>query len=139
MHLLLLLFTSLLAKPAEKSGLYTKDDFVELLDYSNFQYALSDENKFWVVEFYASWCGHCQHFAPYVKSWAAQMQNWGRLVNFGVIDCGRAENSQICSENAITGTKLRLWKVLNTHFRLPDRQVLSPWKTRFRGQEHPCP
>ena len=105
MHLLLLLFTSLLAKPAEKSGLYTKDDFVELLDYSNFQYALSDENKFWVVEFYASWCGHCQHFAPYVKSWAAQMQNWGRLVNFGVIDCGKAENSQICSENAITGMK----------------------------------
>ena len=109
MHLLLLLFTSLLAKPAEKSGLYTKDDFVELLDYSNFQYALSDENKFWVVEFYASWCGHCQHFAPYVKSWAAQMQNWGRLVNFGVIDCGKAENSQICSENAITGMKCVLF------------------------------
>ena len=70
MRLIFLLIQFILAKPAadQKSGLYdATTDFIEILDYSNFNYALSDENQFWMVEFYASWCGHCQHFAPYVK------------------------------------------------------------------------
>jgi len=104
-QLLLQLVTAVLGKPAGENGagLYGDDDFIEILDYSNFQFALGDTSQFWVVEFYAAWCGHCQHFAPYVKSWAAQMQNWGRIINFGVIDCGNSKNSQTCSDHGITG------------------------------------
>ena len=66
---LLQLVAAIGAKPAgEKgAGLYNDDDYVEILDYSNFQFALGEPSQFWVVEFYAAWCGHCQHFAPYVK------------------------------------------------------------------------
>lgn len=29
--------------------------------------ALTNSSTAWFVEFYSSWCGHCQHFAPTMK------------------------------------------------------------------------
>ena len=77
---------------------YDKTDFQD-----NFRPSLKDPKEFWLIEFYASWCGHCVHFAPTVKNFAQDIKHWSRLVNFGVLDCGNPGNRQICSDNAISG------------------------------------
>jgi thiol oxidase len=91
------------SNPAPNKGLYSQEDYVEILDKDNFDYAISDVNKLWIIEFYAAWCGHCQHFAPIIRSWSSSIRNWGRLVSIGVIDCGNNDNSEICSRNGIQG------------------------------------
>lgn len=98
----LLLLASIAAKPTQK-GLYTEEDYVEILDHTNFDSAIEDESKLWIVEFYASWCGHCQHFAPVIRQWSQGVKNWGRLVHIGVIDCGDNLNHDICTKNKING------------------------------------
>ena len=112
-----LLLASIAAKPTQK-GLYTSDDHVEILDHvsqikflsityqifqTNFHSALEDTSQLWIIEFYASWCGHCQHFAPVIRKWSDDIQNWGRMVSIGVIDCGDNQNHEICTSNNING------------------------------------
>jgi len=97
-----LLLASIAAKPTQK-GLYTNDDHVEILDHTNFHSALEDTSQLWIIEFYASWCGHCQHFAPVIRKWSDDIQNWGRMVSIGVIDCGDNQNHEICTSNNING------------------------------------
>ena len=36
--------------------------------------ALTWSPTLWVVEFYSSWCGHCQHFAPVWKEMATRVK-----------------------------------------------------------------
>jgi thiol-disulfide isomerase/thioredoxin len=62
-----------------------------------------EKNQFWIVEFYASWCGHCVHFAPTIKEFAGEIKEWTNLVKLGVIDCGNKENGDICRENQVQG------------------------------------
>ena len=70
---------------------------------TNFHSALEDTSQLWIIEFYASWCGHCQHFAPVIRKWSDDIQNWGRMVSIGVIDCGDNQNHEICTSNNING------------------------------------
>lgn len=100
---LVFFIAAVLSNPAPNKGLYNEDDFVEILDKDNFDFAVGDVSKLWIIEFYASWCGHCQHFAPIVRGWSEAIRNWGRLVSIGVIDCGNNENSEICRRNGIQG------------------------------------
>ena len=36
--------------------------------------ALTWSSNVWMVEFYSSWCGHCQHFAPIWKEVASRVK-----------------------------------------------------------------
>jgi len=103
MRVFVFCFLGLISSKANNQGLYKDEDLVQILNQDNFHSTLKDEKEFWLVEFYASWCGHCVHFAPTIKNFAQEIQNWTRLVNFGVLDCGNPDNRQICSDNAISG------------------------------------
>ena len=50
--------------------MYGPTDPVVVLDEKNFKKTVLNSDHIWVVEFYAQWCGHCQHFAPTYKEFA---------------------------------------------------------------------
>ena len=59
---------------------------------------LCTENVVWLIQFYNSWCGHCQHFAPYFKSVANSTIPWKDFVKLGVVDCSVRKNSPLCNQ-----------------------------------------
>ncbi len=46
------------------TGLFKESDPVVILTASDLNQTLHLSNRSWVVNFYNSWCGHCQRFAP---------------------------------------------------------------------------
>ena len=60
-------------------GLYDNNPNVYYLDHTNLQHMVSMSPSFWVVEFYSSWCGHCQKYAPLYSEFAVDvlgMSHW---------------------------------------------------------------
>ncbi|XP_018335938.1 sulfhydryl oxidase 2 [Agrilus planipennis] len=82
----------------EGQGLYTLDDGVEILTSHNFKNELYGQKNAWLIEFYNSWCGFCQRFAPSWKALANDVREWKDLVNIGAIDCSDDDNSKICRD-----------------------------------------
>eukprot|EP00287_Rhodomonas_sp_CCMP768_P014512 CAMPEP_0196760428 /NCGR_PEP_ID=MMETSP1091-20130531/105208_1 /TAXON_ID=302021 /ORGANISM="Rhodomonas sp., Strain CCMP768" /LENGTH=719 /DNA_ID=CAMNT_0042109313 /DNA_START=21 /DNA_END=2181 /DNA_ORIENTATION=+ len=66
-------------------ALYQEDSNVIALTQENFneQVAESDD-AFWLVEYYAPWCGHCKQLAPNYEKAA---KNLNGLVKVGAVDC----------------------------------------------------
>ena len=55
-----------LEAPTEDSystSLYNNDDKITILTKDNFFTLVEGSNTSWLIEFYASWCGHCQSYA----------------------------------------------------------------------------
>jgi thioredoxin-like negative regulator of GroEL len=44
-------------------SLYSAADKVTVLTSQNFSSTVYNSNTAWLIEFYASWCGHCQSYA----------------------------------------------------------------------------
>lgn len=44
-------------------SLYTSNDKITILTAHNFSSTVYQSKTAWLVEFYASWCGHCQSYA----------------------------------------------------------------------------
>jgi thiol-disulfide isomerase/thioredoxin len=44
-------------------SLYTANDKVTILTAQNFSSTVYGSKTAWLIEFYASWCGHCQSYA----------------------------------------------------------------------------
>lgn len=52
------------AVPSQNSvSLYTQNDKVTILTGQNFSSTVYQSKTAWLIEFYASWCGHCQSYA----------------------------------------------------------------------------
>ncbi|XP_059482354.1 sulfhydryl oxidase 2-like [Neocloeon triangulifer] len=82
----------------EPTQLYTVNDKVELLTNLTFRSAVYEKPNVWLVEFYNSWCGFCQRFAPTWKEVAASVYPWKEIVTVGVVDCAKFENNPLCRD-----------------------------------------
>lgn len=89
--------------------LYSESDkpYIHIIDNSNFTQFLAGPDPHsklpsatW-VQFYNSWCGHCQKFSPIFKSLATDVKDWSSVIKLAVIDCAEDRNAEICREFAI--------------------------------------
>ena len=87
----------------EGQGLYNPEDDVIVLTVHNFKSQVMNSPQAWLVEFYNSWCGFCQRFAPSWKALATDVKGWSDLVKVAAIDCSEDENTPICREYEIMG------------------------------------
>ncbi|XP_061594251.1 sulfhydryl oxidase 1 [Cololabis saira] len=93
----------LLYPSAVEAGLYTASDQIYLLTPENVESVLVNSTAAMVVEFYASWCGHCVSFSPIYKRLAADTREWKPAVNLAAIDCAAQESRQVCVDHRISG------------------------------------
>ncbi|XP_005800617.2 sulfhydryl oxidase 1 [Xiphophorus maculatus] len=89
--------------PAAEAGLYTASDQIVLLSEQNVGSVLVNSSAAMVVEFYASWCGHCISFSPTYKKLARDIKEWKPAVNMAAVDCAADENVKICTKHKIRG------------------------------------
>eukprot|EP00873_Tetraselmis_striata_P018593 jgi/Tetstr1/438857/TSEL_027366.t1 len=82
------------------AAMYDATDAVEELTDDNFEEEVLDSEDFWMVEFYAPWCGHCQKLAPEWKKAAKELEGTARL---GAVDCDEDGNKALCSKYDVKG------------------------------------
>ncbi|CAF2416279.1 unnamed protein product [Rotaria sp. Silwood2] len=68
---------------ASVNGFYSANDDVIQLDATNFDRLVIQSSDVWFIEFYASWCGHCQNLAPEWKRAATALKG---IVKVGAVD-----------------------------------------------------
>ncbi|OWZ22289.1 Protein disulfide-isomerase domain [Phytophthora megakarya] len=79
-HVLLLLLSALVAGVLADYG--PRDSVVILTD-KNFEKEVLQSPDYWLVEFYAPWCGHCKQLEPQYKAAAKKLKKHARL---GAVD-----------------------------------------------------
>ncbi|XP_054645250.1 sulfhydryl oxidase 1 [Dunckerocampus dactyliophorus] len=89
------------------AGLYTASDQIILLSPDNVKPVLVNSSTAIVVEFYASWCGHCIAFSPVYKRLARDIKEWKPAVDLAAIDCADEESRKVC-----TGFGIRAYPTL---------------------------
>lgn len=82
----------------DAQGLYSEKDDVEILTVKNFKSEIYGSERAWLVEFYNSWCGFCQRFAPSWKALATDVRDWKNAVVIAAIDCSTEENYPVCRD-----------------------------------------
>lgn len=80
------------------SCMYTSEDAVQILDEASFDAELMKSSDYWLVEFYAPWCGHCKKLAPDWKKAAKDLKGKARL---GAVDCD--VEKALCSKYDVKG------------------------------------
>lgn len=55
-------------------SLFSHDSDVVQLSATNFNSVVYDSSNLWLVNFYLTWCGHCQRFAPVYSSLATSIK-----------------------------------------------------------------
>ncbi|XP_061895501.1 sulfhydryl oxidase 1 [Entelurus aequoreus] len=92
----------LFASPVE-AGLYTASDQLILLSPDNVKTVLVNSSTTVVVEFFASWCGHCIAFSSVYKRLARDIKEWKPAVDLAAIDCADEESRKVCTGFGIRG------------------------------------
>jgi thiol oxidase len=102
-----LLASSFLVQSAsiKQSGLFnqTTDHLRVLNGISDLQSCIDDNPTPYFILFYASWCGHCQHYAPIFKQFTNQTQHWHNVLRVATVDCGASANADACAKAKIQG------------------------------------
>ncbi|CAF0990847.1 unnamed protein product [Rotaria sordida] len=88
--------------PQNSISLYTENDKVTVLTSKNFSSTVYQSKTAWLIEFYASWCGHCQSYANTYREVAIDTWGWRTVVRIGAINCHTDENSALCEQHNIS-------------------------------------
>ncbi|KTG31705.1 hypothetical protein cypCar_00010875 [Cyprinus carpio] len=86
-----------------EAGLYTASDQIIILSPKNVDSVLFNSTAAVLVEFYATWCGHCVAFSPTWKNLARDIKEWKPAVDLAAIDCADESNRKVCTNFGITG------------------------------------
>ncbi|XP_075038382.1 sulfhydryl oxidase 1 [Mixophyes fleayi] len=97
--LLVVLFSA--AAPGQAHMFGSDDPLVSLAGGAS--HLLLNSSSSWVTLFFASWCGHCQHFKPSWMKLANNVKDWRPAVYLAVLDCGDESNSAACTNFGIQG------------------------------------
>lgn len=85
----------------KSSALYDSDSAVQILNAKTFDAEVMEaEDSFWLVEFFAPWCGHCKQLAPTYEKVA---KNLNGLVRVGAVDCDAEDNKALCGKVGVRG------------------------------------
>ncbi|VDK77764.1 unnamed protein product [Litomosoides sigmodontis] len=84
-------------------------DPIMQLDAATFHDTVFMQDRAFVVEFYADWCGHCRAFAPFYLEFASSIRSWESVVTVAAINCADIINQKICSSEGIIGYPMILY------------------------------
>jgi len=76
-------------------SLYSPGGPVEVLTAADFKKKVIDSKESWIVEFYASWCGHCKQLAPEFEKAAKALK--------GIVRVGAIEDQAIMGQYGVQG------------------------------------
>lgn len=86
---------------AFEQSLYKSDDPIVQLNLTSFNRTIINADSAFLVEFYASWCGHCRAFAPTYVRLAKTVQGWSEVVKVAAINCAVKAHEGLCQENGV--------------------------------------
>ena len=116
--------------PASSSLYSSTDSGVNILYTTNITDFIvnrhQDGRKIQFIQFFNTYCGHCQAFAPLFKQFLRSTINrWSSVVDFAVLDCANDLNIDACKHYNIA-----LYPTLRTFWLRPSLTDL--------GQDFPC-
>jgi len=79
-------------------GLFPNSKYVKDFSAEEFEDSVMKTLDAWIVDFYAPWCGHCQHFAPKWTETAKNLADKPRI-HVGAVNC--VQERDICSKMGI--------------------------------------
>ena len=94
------------ASPTQTHGLFEDLGDVVKLDSKNFDKRVTNakDDVYWLVKYYAPWCGHCKKLAPEFTSAAkALKKDVGDKAKLGAVDCDDDANKALCSKFNVKG------------------------------------
>ncbi|CAF3888952.1 unnamed protein product [Rotaria magnacalcarata] len=84
-------------------SLYNSNDKITVLTSQNFSSIVNQSGTAWLIEFYASWCGHCQSYANTYREIALDTWTWKKIVRVGALNCYAGKNEAVCRQYDIRG------------------------------------
>ncbi|CAF3326317.1 unnamed protein product [Rotaria socialis] len=84
-------------------SLYNSNDKITVLTSENFSSAVNQSGTAWLIEFYASWCGHCQSYVNTYREIAIDTWTWKKIVRVGALNCYAGKNEAVCRQYGIRG------------------------------------
>ena len=96
------LVVALACFPQTVSGLYADDSQVVSLDPKSFKAKVTnDVQSFYLVEFYAPWCGHCKKLAPEYEAAARAIKKEKAPATLAAVDCDK--HKALCDTHGVSG------------------------------------